>query len=109
MSAAAVVAASASPTSPAAVPPVAPAAAADASDDGFPKHLMCFVCLELPLGRVEQCANGHIMCAGGHDSCLAKLRRHKRAPKCFCDCPLTPVGPGRYCSPCHQTHSSEPY
>jgi hypothetical protein len=54
------------------------------------------MCLELPSGRIEQCANGHIFCAEERDdSCLAKLRRFARAqhttPKCCCNFPLPPV------------------
>jgi len=73
----------------------------DDADDGGgdsagPDHLMCFVCLELPTGRIEQCPNGHIMCAQtAGESCLAKMRRYARAqntaPKCCCNCALPPV------------------
>ena len=62
-------------------------------------------------GRVEQCPNGHILCAEAGDGyCLAKLRAHAskqgtapedlKCPKCRC--PLPPdlprnlaVGPAR--------------
>ena len=67
---------------------------ARADDDGVPAHLLCSVCLDAPCGRVEQCANGHILCAeAGDDSCLATMREHARGqgttPTCpECRCPL---------------------
>jgi hypothetical protein len=67
-----------------------------AAAGAVPEHLVCYVCHSLPAGRVEQCANGHLLCAeAGPDSCLAGLRAHafelNIAPKCFCSCPLPPV------------------
>ena len=35
----------------------------DADDDGGPGHLQCYACYSMPAGRVEQCANGHFLCA----------------------------------------------
>ena len=44
-------------------------------DADVPDHLKCGVCLDAPAGRVEQCGNGHLICADGSDSCcLARLR-----------------------------------
>ena len=37
------------------------------------ENLVCFVCLAVPAGRVEQCPNGHLLCADSvADSCLVK-------------------------------------
>ena len=68
------------------------------SDDGddVPDQLKCSVCLDAPTGRVDQCTNGHLVCAeAGEGSCLAQLRAHAsgqgRAHKCpTCRCPLPP-------------------
>jgi hypothetical protein len=59
-------------------------------EDHVPEHLLCCGCLEAPTGRVEQCANGHLLCAeyrprrgrartGG--SCLPKLRAQVRGER----------------------------
>mmetsp|Transcript_35318 Transcript_35318/g.88308 ORF Transcript_35318/g.88308 Transcript_35318/m.88308 type:complete len:88 (-) Transcript_35318:810-1073(-) len=42
--------------------------------DRVPEHLKCVVCLEAPAGRIEQCTNGHLLCAEageGEDSSCA--------------------------------------
>ena len=68
---------------------------------GVPDHLNCCVCLDVPLGRVEQCPHGHIMCASAStgnlssgSSCLHKVRRHAakqctpgRCPMCRVELP----------------------
>ena len=47
----------------------------DEQDDAVLDHLKCGVCLDAPDGRVEQCGNGHLICAEGNgSSCLARLR-----------------------------------
>jgi len=72
------------------------------ADDHVPEHLLCCGCLDAPTGRVEQCANGHLLCAEYSTregtartgaSCLPKLRAqvlgHGRAASCpACRCPL---------------------
>jgi len=56
-----------------------------------PDHLLCGVCLEAPVGRIEQCPHGHIICAhvpavGADHSCLFMVYQSARArnvsPKC---------------------------
>jgi hypothetical protein len=47
------------------------------------------VCLDAPAGRVEQCMNGHLLCAEVGDSCLAKLRAHAVRPNRSCAQPST--------------------
>jgi hypothetical protein len=69
-----------------------------ADDDGVPAHLLCSVCMDATCGRVEQCANGHILCAEADfgltsASCLATMREHAygqgTTPTCpECRCPL---------------------
>jgi hypothetical protein len=58
---------------------------------GVPVHLKCCVCLDAPFGRIEQCSQGHLLCAeatashddaGGpeshadeHQPCATRIRR----------------------------------
>jgi len=55
-----------------------------------PGHLTCSVCLEPPVGRIEQCPLGHILCADGAvGCCLVKVRAHAlpgraKCPMCRC-------------------------
>ena len=72
----------------------AAAAAATTDDDNdnnddVPEHLschalretlVCYVCHSLPVGRVDQCANGHFLCAeaGRAWRCLHASRERER-------------------------------
>jgi hypothetical protein len=45
--------------------------------DDVPDHLKCCVCLDAPTERVEQCLNGHLLCAeaggrGVHSSTILR-------------------------------------
>ena len=62
----------------------------DEEEREAPHHLKCVACLSLPEHRVEQCKNGHLICAGGEGSCLARLRSDtSRRPTCpYCRTPL---------------------
>ena len=42
-------------------------------EDHVPDHLRCSVCWDAPVGNVQQCLNGHLLC-GEEGGCLAKLR-----------------------------------
>lgn len=71
----------------------------------MPAHLLCCGCLRTPAGRIDQCANGHLLCADEVvtseetvrlDSCLRKLRmqafiratdRTSSCPACRCYLP----------------------
>jgi len=59
-----------------------------------PAHLTCAVCLEAPVGRVEQCARGHIICAQPTEGpqtepcCLDKLRKDAAALSGAARCPM---------------------
>ena len=68
-----------------------------AAADEAPEHLLCCVCLDVPCGLIEQCCNGHLICAeveptdeaaaggaggaGGAAACAAQIRA-MRGPKC---------------------------
>ena len=61
---------------------------ARSNDDGVPAHLLCSVCLDTPCGRVEQCSNGHILCAeAGDGSCVSTMRAHARGQGTVPSCP----------------------
>ena len=56
-----------------------------------PDHLLCGVCLDAPVGRIEQCPHGHIICAhvppiAADHSCLFMVYQSARdrnvSPKC---------------------------
>ena len=50
------------------------------------ENLVCFVCLAVPAGRVEQCPNGHLLCADSvADSCLVKAEGCRLAVLPFSD------------------------
>ena len=51
----------------------------DAASEAVPDHLVCVVCLDAPVGRIEQCANGHLLCA---EPCLTQLRAQPGVTKC---------------------------
>jgi len=53
-------------------------------DDAAPADCICAICLHLPAGRVDQCANGHAFCA----ACLARCRT---CPTCRIRLPATPI------------------
>mmetsp|Transcript_12318 Transcript_12318/g.29843 ORF Transcript_12318/g.29843 Transcript_12318/m.29843 type:complete len:297 (-) Transcript_12318:289-1179(-) len=73
---------------------------ANDDQDTVPEHLHCVTCFGGPWGRIEQCTNGHLLCAHAGvepPSCVSKLRaqalvdrEHPKCPTCRTELVDTP-------------------